>query len=315
MGYFDNQKGKAFEYFIKKLLIAIGFSEVSPDGLYIFNGSPGLMINGLGEAHNADVLVEPPVQTPFYNLTRLLVECKAYSNRIGINVIRSAVGLRLDVNSFDIVDLNELTSRRRSNRPDNYYIYSRYQYQVAVASLNGFTVPAQNFAATHRIPLIELNKMPFWESFSNIINPNYGMFRLNESVYHVIDNLIEGIKDRIAVAITNSGQLLFLLRVDENESNNESLDMNYYSLEWTDKNHPWKMIIGKHTYLFQLPNELLKTWINESNNDVDLRKNAINCKLDHFSNMVMYYKVNEIPKIKIISIYKQDLYNALNELQ
>lgn len=35
------------------------------DGLYIFDGAPGQMIQGLGEAHNADVLLEPPAQTPF----------------------------------------------------------------------------------------------------------------------------------------------------------------------------------------------------------------------------------------------------------
>ena len=311
MGYFDNQKGKAFEYFIKKLLIAVGFSEVSPDGLYIFNGSPGLMINGLGEAHNADVLLEPPVQTPFYNLTRLLVECKAYTRNVDINVIRSAVGLRLDINSFDIVDLKELTSRRKSNRPDLYYKYSRYQYQVAVASVKGFTVPAQNFAATHRIPLIQLNKMPFWSDFIRITKDPDKLDNFKQE----IDNLILDLQDRLAVAITNSGQLLFLLRIDENEADYESLAMNYYYLKWTDKKHPWKMCIGKHTYLFQLPDELLKSWISESHTELDLQRNAINCKLDHFSNMVMYYKLNNVPSIKIISIDKQDLYNALNNLE
>lgn len=56
--------GKAFELFVKRILIHIGFSEVVSDGLYIYDGAPGQMIQGLGEAHNADVLLEPPVQTP-----------------------------------------------------------------------------------------------------------------------------------------------------------------------------------------------------------------------------------------------------------
>lgn len=70
------KKGKAFEIFVKRVLINVGFAEVKSDGFYIFDGAPGQMIQGLGEAHNADVLLEPPVQTPFFNKTRLLIECK-----------------------------------------------------------------------------------------------------------------------------------------------------------------------------------------------------------------------------------------------
>ena len=76
--------GKAFELFVKHLLINIGFSEVASDGIYVFDGAPGQMLQGLGEAHNADVLLDPPVQTPFYSPTRLLIECKDYQTRIGI---------------------------------------------------------------------------------------------------------------------------------------------------------------------------------------------------------------------------------------
>ena len=100
--------GKAFELFVKHLLINIGFSEVASDGIYVFDGAPGQMLQGLGEAHNADVLLDPPVQTPFYSPTRLLIECKDYQTRIGINTVRSVLGLREDVNHFDIVDRNEL---------------------------------------------------------------------------------------------------------------------------------------------------------------------------------------------------------------
>ena len=86
--------GKAFEILVKRILINVGFSEVYSDGLYIFDGAPGQMIQGLGEAHNADVLLEPPVQTPFYSHTRLLIECKDYRTKIGLNTIRSVLGLR-----------------------------------------------------------------------------------------------------------------------------------------------------------------------------------------------------------------------------
>lgn len=57
--------GIAFEILVKRILINVGFSEVQSDGTYIYDGSSGQMLQGLGEAHNADVLLEPPVQTPF----------------------------------------------------------------------------------------------------------------------------------------------------------------------------------------------------------------------------------------------------------
>ena len=138
--------GKAFEILVKRILVNVGFSEVVSDGLYIYDGAPGQMIQGLGESHNADVLLEPPVQTPFYSKTRLLIECKDYRSRINLNIVRSALGLREDINNFNIVDINELEARRQQNRRAEPQFFDRYSYQVAIAALNGFTAPAQKFA-------------------------------------------------------------------------------------------------------------------------------------------------------------------------
>ena len=161
--------GKAFELFVKRILVNIGFSEVVSDGLYIYDGTPGQMIQGLGEAHNADVLLEPPVQTPFYSKTRLLIECKDYRTKISLNVVRSALGLREDINNFNIVDMAELKARRRQNRRVLPPIFDQYSYQVAIAALSGFTTQAQEFAAAYRIPLIEFNKLPFWNEFCQTV--------------------------------------------------------------------------------------------------------------------------------------------------
>ena len=108
--------GKVFEILVRQILLHAGFSQVQADGLYIFKTENDLMIQGLAEAHNADVLLEPPVQTPFYSLTRLLVECKDHARKVGLNVIRSALGLREDINHFNIVDKDELVARRRTKR-------------------------------------------------------------------------------------------------------------------------------------------------------------------------------------------------------
>ena len=96
-------KGKLFEYFVFRLLVSCGFKPVIPDGLLVYKGGPGLMVQGIGQPHNADVLLTPPIQTPFYYPTRLLVECKCYDEPIGLPQIRNALGLRDDINNFEIV--------------------------------------------------------------------------------------------------------------------------------------------------------------------------------------------------------------------
>lgn len=311
--------GKAFEILVKRILLNIGFSEVMSDGLYIFDGAPGQMIQGLGEAHNADVLLEPPVQTPFYSKTRLLVECKDYSRKIGLNTVRSVLGLREDINHFDIVDLNELTARRRQNRNGLVYSFERYSYQVAIASLSGYTVPAQKFAATYRIPLLEFNRMPFWNEFCELIG-NRGIYQnqhrlyMNEFRDSEIETQIIDFADRVgknmAVAITNSGQMLFLYRI----TGEKTQFSNDYSLHWNSPEEPWVLVTGEQTYLFQLPDSIFKLWLDNSKNELDMKKEAINCKASFFSNMIVYFTEYSRPVIKMISIDKNELEKARRNL-
>lgn len=314
-------KGKAFEIFVRQILINVGFSEIESDGLYVFNGTAGQMLQGLGDAHNADVLLEPPVQTPFYSLTRLLIECKYYKNNVGLNIIRSALGLREDVNNFDIVDLDELNYRRRLNRNGLAHSHTRYLYQVAVASMKGFTVPAQNFAATHRIPIIQFDNMPFWNDFCELINFSYRqncydangtqnnslITRINEEDVIDFANIIGS---KMAVAITNSGQMLFLYRI--NGSENKFSD--YYSLHWNNTTEPWQLVSGDNIYVFQLPEAIMNEWLTNSVNEIQLKKAAINCKANVFNNMVVYYKEHCMPKIKMISINQYELELAKTNL-
>ena len=42
--------GIEFEILVKRILISVGFSEVQSDGTYIYDGSSGQMLQGLGEA-------------------------------------------------------------------------------------------------------------------------------------------------------------------------------------------------------------------------------------------------------------------------
>ena len=308
--------GKAFELFVKRILVNIGFSEVVSDGLYIYDGTPGQMIQGLGEAHNADVLLEPPAQTPFYSKTRILIECKDYRTKIGLNVARSALGLREDINNFNIVDMAELKARRRQNRRVLPPIFDQYSYQVAIAALSGFTTQAQEFAAAYRIPLIEFNKLPFWNEFCQTVGYSGFHFNARRVYFDMIDSenrlleLADKIGQRMAVAITNSGQMLFLYHTtDEHIHFNE-----YYSLHWEDPKEPWILRSDQEEYLFQLPESILKVWLNKSTDELKMKREAINCKDSFLSHMVVYYTEDGQPAIKMISIDRFQLEEAIYRL-
>lgn len=307
--------GKAFEQLVKTILLHIGFSEVQSDGLYIFDGAPGQMIQGLADAHNADVLLEPPVQTPFYTPTRILIECKDYYKRVGLDTIRSALGLREDINHFDIVDRAELENRRRNRRIGIAHEHPRFLYQVSVASMSGFTIPGQNFAATHRIPLIEFDKMPFWGNFRAVIGRSYCSSSANKQ-FHASENdnelyrIIEQIASRSAVAITSSGQMIFLYRISDTETEFDDL----YSLHWNTPYGSWTMNSGGVDYRFQLPKHILKFWLENSATDLDRKINAITCKSRFLSNMVVYYSQHGYPRIKMVSIDRERLQKALQAL-
>ena len=89
----------------------------------------------------------------------------------------------------------------------------------------------------------------------------------------------------------------------------------YYSLHWRSSEGPWTLRSGKNEYLFQLPESILKVWLNNSSTDLDTKREAINCKASFLSNMVVYYSEYGRPMIKMISIDKYQLDSARNSLQ
>ena len=313
--------GKAFEILVKHILINVGFSEVQSDGLYVFDGTPGQMIQGLGEAHNADVLLEPPVQTPFYFRTRLLIECKDYSEKTGLNIVRGVYALREDINHFNIVERDDLIARRCQNRPVFSDEYDRFSYQVAIASTSGFSIPAQYYATAYRIPLIEFNRLPFWNEYcemlgykKNIIskknNDHDQIISLQISEEEVIQ-FANKIGQKMAIAITNSGQMLFLYSEHDNYLQFDE----YYSLYWTSPTRPWTLVSGTQSYAFQLPDSIMKQWLSNATNDLEMKKEALNCKASFFSNMIVYYVEHARPIAKMISIDKYGLERAKKELE
>lgn len=301
--------GKAFELFIRYLLNALGFSNVASDSIYIFDGSAGQMIQGLGEAHNADVLVEPPVQIPFNTPARLLVECKNYEGKVGLGIIRSALGLKDDVNNFDIVDFEELKNRRSSRRMGLTYSYTRYYYQIAVASMNGFTIQAQKFALTHRISLIDFSSLPFWKRVVDSMKhvKSLDFFEIENDNLSIIENA-DKVSKNMAIAVLNSGQLLFLY----NEKEDDDVEFSdLFTLTWENTKSLWRLNSGDKSYVFALPDLIRDKWLDDSTKET-VKENATLCKENFFSNMVVYYSKDFRSKIKMISIDKQFLKNAKN---
>lgn len=240
-------KGRLFEFFVYRLLVVCGFKPVVPDGLLVYKGGPGLMVHGCGQPHNADVLLSPPIQTPFYYPTRLVVECKCYNHAIGLPQIRNALGLRDDINEFEIVT-EDILRNRQSNRTNNlkYYPMKRYVYQVAVASIDGFTNTVFPFAQAHRIPLLSFAHGALFANIRNAItvldefarrNDDLGRqidSQLSEEMLHSERNIsaedfdyrewreyieeIEFMERHITIGLLEDGTLLFLLQAEQEET-------------------------------------------------------------------------------------------------
>lgn len=308
-------KGKLFEYFVCKLLLACGFKPVAKDGLLIFDGRPGTMIQGLGQAHNADVLLEPPFQTPFYFSTRLLVECKCYSDTIGLPIIRNALGLREDVNSFDIVTEEILRNRRLSyTTRSTSYPMRRYSYQVAVASFSGFKSTAIPFAQTHRIPLISFSESLLFQRIRDSILEverraniddefaEFVMRYLTEHQYErrvycdmnygydIFISFIEEIRwfqERIVIGLLEDGTILFMIKSETNNLHQEQ--NNTYNdgceIYWSNEIDAWELREGPRSYSFELPKEIYQEWVESAE---EQRRAAVQIKQDYFSKIVLF---------------------------
>ena len=89
----------------------------------------------------------------------------------------------------------------------------------------------------------------------------------------------------------------------------------YYSLHWVDPQKPWILRSGHEEYLFQLPESILKEWLNKSTDELEMKREAINCKANLLSNMVVYYTEHGQPVIKMISIDRFQLEDAIKRLR
>lgn len=150
MARISNIKAALLEEAILYLLEESGYSTVKPVANihridpYLRNAHHGICVMGRGEMHQIDAIADYAFPPPFSNPLRLLCEAK-YSERakVGIGIIRNAVGVKKDVEEYF----------RPHRRPPSY----RYHYQYAVISSSGFTAKAQNYAYAQDIYLLDLS--------------------------------------------------------------------------------------------------------------------------------------------------------------
>jgi hypothetical protein len=190
-----NIKGALLEYIVRQLLKNCGFTNVRADNLFSFERGGLFFINGKGAAHDADIIMSPPIQMPFVYPTQVLFECKAHRTITNLPFVRNALGLRNDLNDFEIVTRDSIL-KRQNNRRAAYTIdtRTRFLYQVGVASVNDFTKPAVEFASNNKIPLLSLS----WFLGPNIIR-NFN--RIDQPLIYSfhekdVQNLYDFLKDR-----------------------------------------------------------------------------------------------------------------------
>lgn len=190
-----NIKGALLEYIVRNLLKTCGFSNVKADNLYSFERGGLFFVNGKGAAHDADIIMNPPIQMPFTYPTQIIFECKAYGPTAGVTIVRNALGFRNDLNDFEIVTKKSIL-KRQNNRRASYAIETRnrFLFQIGVASVNDFSKPAIEFAANNKIPLLSLSW--FLDSgsisqFNSIEQPMVDSFNADD-----IKNVYDFFKDR-----------------------------------------------------------------------------------------------------------------------
>lgn len=330
-------KGTLLEYLIRQLLINCGFTPSVPDGHYVYQqkGKGLFFVNGKGAAHDADVLMDPPIQLPFSYPSRILFECKAYKHKVGLNVIRNVLGLRYDINEFEII--TDDTVKKRKNNKRAFYAISnriRYNYQVGVASLSKFSSPAFEFAANNKIPLISLNwflpdsicdlfheidddymlAASFRISFDRLFKflhdkKNLGTYNNYNDVREFVekDELIgkiirsfESIIDRVFIGLLESGDIIFLFSQGQLDhyffSHNANAVIHKAKIHWNREN-PFEWRLSLQDQYDDLIFYLPKRLIEIWAKENFNKTKALDVKEQFFSRMYIFFRPSEINRL------------------
>ena len=158
-------RGAMLEEAVLFLLQKVGYKIVrdpseSIDSTDLQIASSGLELQGRGTWHQIDAVAEQH-QTPAFMFPRLLVEAKFYTTqKVGVNVVRNAVGVHKDISE------NYFSKHREQGS----YSTVRFNYQSAIFSVSGYTKRAVDYAVAHQVFLIEYKKIPVIEPVIQAIN-------------------------------------------------------------------------------------------------------------------------------------------------
>jgi hypothetical protein len=147
MAPLSNIRGMLLEEILLYLLESTGYKTVEAprNDPTLESGPAGIMVRGRGGSHQIDAIADFEITHPFSHPARLLVEAKCFSRRkrVGIDIVRAAVGTLKDVAEYWIAGRGAVPKER-------------YHYQYAVFSATGYSKDAQRYAFAQDIYLIPL---------------------------------------------------------------------------------------------------------------------------------------------------------------
>lgn len=153
-------KGAILEELVLHLLKMVGYSPLKRNDEGTRGDHPSLELEGRGEWHQIDAAAQLDHSPAFTYPLRLLVEAKCYAEhrRIGIDVVRNAVGVLKDI-SENYFNLNSSSSESS----DFKVKAQRYNYQSAIFSTSGYTREATQYAVAHQIFLIQYERVALFK--------------------------------------------------------------------------------------------------------------------------------------------------------
>jgi hypothetical protein len=271
----EQLRGLVLEEIILVLLRKSGYRILKAgEDTSIRDGKAGLEIQGRGEWHQVDALVAYDHTPAFLYPIRLALEAKAYlptstsNRRVGIEVIRNAVGVVKDLNENYFSD------------SDQTFKFKRYNYVYSIFSLSGFTANAQRYAIAHQIYLIQYYHNHLFEHIKTLLRQlegttarqfrqldirralrsfleNSDRYRENlKEIFGDEDELIRGLLNEVS----NIGSSYFGLLNGEypihifSEHPIDSLDRDEYQIPiWVDENGMVIIKLMNNNLYFELP--------------------------------------------------------------
>ncbi len=155
----ESLRGYILEEVLAFLIRATGYrllADASQDPTELDRRGNGLVVKGRGGVHQVDVLGELQWIPAFTFPLRLFVEAKFREGKTGIDTVRNAVAILMDVNE-------KYSGTERQSLLPKYY---RYVY--ALFSAAGFSRNAARMAVAHQISLVDLSGDEF-QSLRDVI--------------------------------------------------------------------------------------------------------------------------------------------------